>query len=158
MRQTPTRLGMRRLSALAKPDHDRYYTLAILGFMLLAMVAGGLAWRDGHTSWLAMLGVWSAPAIAILATRGRRLLAPPVIDEVLVEDGDLLLKRGEESDRAPLENIAMVEAERRSNLVTLELDPPCVFGDRVHFITRRGAAGDIGAELRQRIAEARRHA
>lgn len=148
--------GIRRLSAPGKPRSGRWYVLVIVGIVLLAFVAlSWFVWRSHAASATGMMGVIAAQVVMIFSTRGRRLLARHLVDEVWVDGRDLLLNRKDGSERMPLVNIASVVAERQGDLVTLQLSLPCAFGDQVDLIARRGSAQDIGVELRQRVAEAR---
>jgi hypothetical protein len=147
---------VRRLSSVIKPRYDRAITLLLLVIALL-----GAAWlgarHGGSVPWATMVGCM-APIISALSVRGRRMLAPGVVDEVWVDGDELLLKRADQSIHVPLASIASVEAERVGSLVTLDLGLPCALGDRVRFFAAPGNGRDIRTELRQRMAEARRRA
>ncbi|MBD8900475.1 hypothetical protein [Rhodanobacter sp. DHG33] len=148
---------MRRLSSVIKPRYDRAITLALMAMAVLAVMA---AWpgrgHGGSVPWTTML-VCVLPIIPVLSVRGRRLLASEVVDEAWIDGDELLLKRADQPIRMPLASIASVEAERVGGLVTLELGLPCALGNCVRFFAAPRAGRDIGIELRQRIAQVRRH-
>jgi len=149
---------MRRLSSVVKPRYDRAITLTFVAMAVLAMVA---AWRgmhhEGSVPWTTMIACL-VPIVSALSARSRRMLASDVVDEAWIDDGDLLLKRADETIRMPLANIVSVEAGRADGLITLELGLPCALGNRVRFFAAPRNGRDIRVELRQRLVEARRHA
>jgi hypothetical protein len=105
-----------------------------------------------------MLVVVSLPLSMGLFAHVRNAFMIGVADEAWIDGDDLLLMRADQSIRMPLANIASVDAERVGSRVTLELCLPCALGGCVRFFAPPHKGRDIGIELRQRVAEARRRA
>lgn len=149
---------MRRLSSVIRPSLDRWLTL---GMVVLTVLVVAWVWvhvRDGgKVPWGAVV-VWGIVGMAQLLARSRRALAYDVVDEAWADGGELLLKRAGQTIRMSLTNVAAVDADRWSRLVTLDLCLPCAFGSRIRFFVAPRRIRDIGAELRQRLVEVRRNA
>lgn len=148
---------MRRLSSIFKPCLRPWIALGALAFVVaVVMVVSQDVHRRGEVPWL--LVVTALPLSMGLFAHVRNAFTIGMADEAWIDGDDLLLKRADDSIRMPLANIARADAELAGSRVTLELCLPCTLGSRVRFFAPPHKGRDIGAELRRRIAEARRHA
>lgn len=148
---------MRRLSSVIVPRYDRWITLGFVAMAVLAFVAVWHAMRVRHTVPWTGWATWMALVIAIVSKRNFRVLASDVADEAWIDGGELVIHGGNRSVRLPLSDIVDIDVGQAGRLVTLALRHPCALGSRVRFIAPARGARDIRAELKRRIAEARRH-
>src|SRR6185312_4014303 len=105
---------MRRLSSVIRPSLDRWLTL---GMVVLTVLVVAWVWvhvRDGGKVPWGAVAVWGIVGMA-------QLLAHDVVDEAWADGGELLLKRAGQTIRMSLTNVAAVDADRWSRLVTLDL-------------------------------------
>lgn len=145
---------MLRLSWIFKPRLRPWIAVASAGFVLAMLVVACLEFRRrGDLPWM-LVGV-SIPLVGGLVASLRNGFLTRMVDEAWVEGDELLLRRAGLSIRVSLAHIAAVDVAT-GGLATLELSMPCTMGSRIRFIASKASRGEMEAQLRRRIEDARR--
>lgn len=140
----------RRLSSVIRPRAARWCAFTLAIGALTALVAAALDGNAGKA--LGWLGPLFAAAIAVAASIGILPLPPrDALDGAWIDGDEIVLRRRSECVRAPLTDIASVDADRTRNLVYLSLRIPCILGNQVRFRARPRAAHLVRQSLQQRL-------
>ena len=140
----------RRLSSAIRPRTARWCAIALATGALAVMVATALDGNVGKA--LGWLGPLLAAATGIAAGIGVLPLAPrDALDGAWIDGDEIVLRRHSQCVRAPLSDVASVDADRTRNLVYLSLRVPCILGNQVRFRARPRTAHLVRQSLQRRL-------
>jgi len=151
---------MQRLSAKGTSFAKRLVPTVWFGGVAVWVVLG-LVVAFGNRQWhIAMIAVGMGTVMSLGGYYIARTFLFDLVDEVLDDGNELVVRKNGQEDRIPVINIVNVNYERWINpqRITLTLREPCLFGDEVTFappprsFSRRSPIPD---ELIKRIEDAK---